>query len=129
MSDGFLFQRFHVRFSQLHRDSCRVEVDAIVPTMEEMDQKSGTPVFFTTGELDKRIQKGWAELQLQYLRRKFRIVEYRRFKHRKDVLGSDVAELQDIYAFLLLCSANKPRLEPPQIRQLGTGRNENNKKE
>jgi hypothetical protein len=111
-----------VRFSQLHRDSCRVEVDAVVPTMEEMDQKSGTPVFFTTGELDTRVEKSWAELQLQYLRRKFRIVEYRRFKKRKDVLGSDMDELNDIFAFLLLCSANKPRLEPPQIMQLGTGK-------
>jgi hypothetical protein len=94
----------------------------VVPTMEEMDQKSGTPVFFTTGELDTRVEKSWAELQLQYLRRKFRIVEYRRFKKRKDVLGSDMDELNDIFAFLLLCSANKPRLEPPQIMQLGTGK-------
>ncbi len=115
-------KKYHVRFSQLHRDSCRVEVDAVVISMEEMDRKNGTPILFTTGALDTRLSKEAAENQLQYLRRKFRIVEFRRYKKRKDVLGTDVDELADVVAFLQLCSANKPRLEPPQIRQLGTGR-------
>ena len=59
-----------------------------------------------------------AEQQLQYVRRKFRIVEARRYKKRKDVLGSDMDELNDIAAFFLLCSINKPRLEPTVTQHL-----------
>jgi predicted esterase len=115
-------KKYHVRFSQLHRDSCRVEVDAVVVSMEEVNLKSGTPLLFTTGALDTRLSSDAAETQLQYLRRKFRIVEYRRYKKRKDVLGTDMDELADVRDFLQLCSANKPRLEPQEIRQLGTGK-------
>jgi len=94
----------------------------VMVSMEEVDQKSGTPILFTTGALDTRLSGDAAEMQLQYLRRKFRIVEYRRYKKRKDVLGTDMDELADVVAFLQLCSANKPRLEPQEIRQIGTGK-------
>ncbi len=115
-------KKYHVRFSQLHRDSCRVEVDAVVVSMEEAGQKSGTPLLLSTGALDTRLSAEAADTQLQYLRRKFRIVEFRRYKKRRDVLGTDADELADVVAFLQLCSANKPRLEPVDIRQIGTGK-------
>jgi hypothetical protein len=45
-------------------------------------------------------------------------VEFRRFKNRKDVIGTDPDEMTDIFHFFLICSINKPRLEPKEVKQI-----------
>ena len=116
---NFFDEKYNVRFGDFEEQKCRVTIEAHVLSMEELGSKSGTPVLVTTGERDTRFSANSAERQIQYVRRKFRIVESRRYKSRKDVMGTDEDELRDIYGFLLLCSVNKPRLEPSVVHYLG----------
>lgn len=115
---NFFDDKYTVRFSNFAEKACRVSIEATVISMEGVGSKSDTPLLVTSGELDTRISPKFAVQQLEYVRRKFRIVEARRYKRRKDVLGTDPDELADINGFLLLCSVNKPRLEPKVIHRL-----------
>lgn len=115
---SFFEDKYLVRFSQYGREGCHVSIEATVYSMEEANSKLDTPVLVCTGAKDQRLSEADAEAQVQYVRRKFRIVEYRRYKMRKDVLGSDADEINDIRGFFLLCAINKPRLEPVVTQNL-----------
>jgi predicted esterase len=111
---NFMEGKFRMRVSGYQVDGVTLSVETMVEAAIEETSKSATRILYTRGERDTIANPKLGADKAELLRRRFRFFDERLYKQRKDVMGTDMAELGDIFSFLLRCQVHQAlRYVPP----------------